>query len=68
MTYIKGHGTYFLPMPYPSLFERQMDPLPPASIRAVVRCNENPGAAIRGTTDIEREPRSGGSPAGWADT
>lgn len=40
----------------PVLDELQVNELPPASIRTVVRWDKNPWAAINGTPDIEREP------------
>ncbi|SOD92565.1 hypothetical protein SAMN06269250_4043 [Spirosoma fluviale] len=40
----------------PVLDELQVDQLPPASIRTVVRWDKNPWAAVNGTPDIEREP------------
>lgn len=40
----------------PVLDELQVDKLPPASIRTVVRWDKNPWAAVNGTPDIEREP------------
>ncbi|WP_460636220.1 ligand-binding sensor domain-containing protein [Larkinella harenae] len=40
----------------PVLDELQIDQLPPASIRTVVRWDKNPWAAINGDPGIEREP------------
>ncbi|MGA0555222.1 ligand-binding sensor domain-containing protein [Larkinella sp. VNQ87] len=40
----------------PVLDELQINALPPASIRTVVRWDKNPWAAINGHPDIEREP------------
>ena len=40
----------------PVLDELQVNELPPASIRTVVRWDKNPWAAVNGTPDIEREP------------
>ena len=40
----------------PILEEIQIDELPPASERAVVRWDKNPWSAIRGSARIEREP------------
>ncbi len=41
---------------YPVLDEQQVDQLPPASIRSVVRWDKNPWAAINGYPNMEREP------------
>ncbi|GAB4000641.1 hypothetical protein GCM10028807_54270 [Spirosoma daeguense] len=40
----------------PVLDELQVNELPPASIRTVIRWDKNPWAAVNGTPDIEREP------------
>ncbi|MVM28671.1 regulator [Spirosoma sp. HMF4905] len=40
----------------PVLDELQVNELPPASIRTVVRWDKNPWAAVNGQPDIEREP------------